>query len=113
MALESTLTGMTCHKRTQNRVRRDAVLGKSQSEVCHAEPVEAFLSFRLPVRFHPSSLRLHPFLPGWLVATNLNNILKEAGLDETPQAVLPWQTIIKPAAEIAGLFVGNDAIVGF
>ena len=36
---------------------------------------------------------------GWLVATNLNNVLKK--------------TIIKLAAEVAGLKFGNDVIVEF
>ena len=36
---------------------------------------------------------------GWLVATNLNNILK--------------RTIIEPAAEVAGLTFGKDVVVEF
>lgn len=43
---------------------------------------------------------MHESLPGgWLVATNLNNVLKK--------------TIIRLAAEVAGLTFGKDVIVGF
>ena len=57
------------------------------------------LSFPRPVRFHPSAFITHAFLAGWLVATNLNNILKK--------------TIIKLAAEVAGLIFCKDEIVLF
>jgi hypothetical protein len=67
------------------------------------------LSFPVRVRFHPSALVRrsfneggfipHPFPCGWLVSTNLNNVLKK--------------TIIKLAAEVAGLTSGKDVIVEF
>ena len=58
---------------------------------------------RAPEELYPDrpDLRdLREDLPGgWLVATNLNNVLKK--------------TIIKPAAEVAGLSFGKDIIVEF
>jgi len=58
---------------------------------------------RTPEELYPDREDLRdlrePLPGGWLVATNLNNVLKK--------------TIIKLAAEVAGLTFGNDVIVEF
>ena len=58
---------------------------------------------RTPVELYPDREDLRdmrePLPGGWLVATNLNNVLKK--------------TIIKLAAEVAGLTFGKDVIVEF
>ena len=49
---------------------------------------------------------------GWLVATNLNNILKKPSPRDATRRT-PVANVIKLAAEIAGLSFGKDVVVEF
>ena len=83
MSLESTLTDIIA------RLRQ----GRYPSG-CHPEPVEGSQMFTI-CRHQPQQHTEKP------------------ESDETPYAVLPWQTIIKLAAEVAGLNFGKDVVVEF
>ena len=109
MPLETTLTDSTARLR-QGRF----------SSGCHAEPVEASQLFTTktprPQRTRTNREYLREMceaLPGgWLVATNLNNILKKPSPRDATRRT-PVANVIKLAAEIAGLSFGKDVVVEF